>query len=47
VKRALLGLGLLVGACDVALALLWRDWCRRQGYDSMTREIERWAGHAR
>jgi hypothetical protein len=47
VKRALLGLGLLVGAWDVALALLWRRYCRRQGYGAMTREIERWAGHAR
>jgi hypothetical protein len=47
VRRALVGLGLLVGAWDVAVALLWRDWCRRQDYGSATREIERRSGHAR
>lgn len=46
-RRALLALGLLVGAWDVAVALLWRDWCRRQDYDEITRDIERWTGHAR
>jgi hypothetical protein len=47
VRRALLSLVALAGTCDVALALLWQAWCRRQNYDEINREIERWTGHAR
>jgi hypothetical protein len=46
VRRALLGLGLLVGAWDVAVALVWRQY-RRRYEDPAFREIERWTGHAR